>query len=125
MNNKKLTQLQHQVTQLGATEPPFSHPGFPQKDGVFICVCCENKLFSTSSKYDSRSGWPSFFSPISTKAISTKVDLSHGMNRVEVSCSNCKAHLGLSRILLSSNPAGLARLAAGRMPAVIVEHALA
>ena len=94
MENKKLSNREHAVTQLGETEPPFSHPGFPDKAGDFLCVCCSNRLFSSSSKFESGSGWPSFYSPSSKEAVATKVDLSHGMRRIEVHCSNCKAHLG-------------------------------
>ncbi len=94
MKNKKLSNLEYAVTQLGQTEPPFSHPGFPNVSGEFLCICCSKKLFSSKSKYESGSGWPSFNSPISTEAVATEVDLSHGMRRVEVRCNNCKAHLG-------------------------------
>ena len=94
MENKKLSHLQYAVTQLGETEPPFSHPGFPRGKGIFLCVCCSHKLFSSSKKFESGSGWPSFSSPLSEEAIATEVDLSHGMRRMEVRCSNCNAHLG-------------------------------
>ena len=94
MENKKLTDKEYSVTQLGETEPPFSHPGFPNKTGEFLCVCCSTKLFSSLHKYESGSGWPSFNSPLSNEAVATKVDLSHGMKRIEVHCNNCKAHLG-------------------------------
>ena len=94
MESKKLSHMAYAVTQLGQTEPPFSHPGFPSKKGQFSCVCCSNKLFSSSEKFESGSGWPSFSSPITTDAVATKVDLSHGMKRTEVLCSNCEAHLG-------------------------------
>ena len=86
--------MEFAVTQLGETEPPFSHPGFPSKAGHFLCVCCSSKLFSSSEKFESGSGWPSFSSPISKEAIATEVDTSHGMRRTEVLCSNCNAHLG-------------------------------
>ena len=86
--------MEYAVTQLGETEPPFSHPGFPAKKGQFLCVCCSNKLFSSAKKFESRSGWPSFSGPITNDAVATKVDLSHGMKRTEVHCSNCEAHLG-------------------------------
>ena len=86
--------MAYAVTQLGKTEPAFSHPGFPDKTGEFLCVCCSSELFSSSAKFESGSGWPSFYRPISKEAIATNVDLSHGMRRIEVLCSNCKAHLG-------------------------------
>ena len=94
MENKKLSDMEHAVTQLGETEPPFSHPGFPDQAGEFVCVCCSSKLFSSASKYESGSGWPSFTTPLSKEAVATKVDLSYGMKRIEVLCSTCKAHLG-------------------------------
>ena len=94
MESKKLSHMAYAVTQLGETEPPFSHPGFPAKKGQFLCVCCSNKLFSSAKKFESRSGWPSFSGPITNDAVATKVDLSHGMKRTEVHCSNCEAHLG-------------------------------
>tara|TARA_A100001011_G_C14059325_1_gene735421 strand:+ start:475 stop:837 length:363 start_codon:yes stop_codon:yes gene_type:complete len=94
MENKKLSDMEYAVTQLGNTEPPFSHSGFPSKPGQFTCVCCSNKLFSSSKKFESGSGWPSFSSPITNDAVATRVDLSHGMKRTEVHCANCKAHLG-------------------------------
>ena len=94
MENKKLSKMEYAVTQLGETEPPFSHPGFPTKTGDFICVCCSSKLFSSLDKFESGSGWPSFSSPSSAEAVETEVDLSHGLKRIEVHCRNCKAHLG-------------------------------
>ena len=94
MENKKLSNTEYAVTQLGETEPPFSHPGFPSKPGQFICVCCSNKLFSSSNKFESGSGWPSFTSPVTKEAVGFEVDLSHGMKRTEVHCGSCKAHLG-------------------------------
>ena len=94
MENKKLTRMEHAVTQLGETEPPFSHPGFPSKSGHLICVCCSNELFSTTQKFESGSGWPSFSSPSNKDAVATKIDHSHGMKRIEVHCSRCEAHLG-------------------------------
>ena len=94
MENKKLSRLAYAVTQLGETEPPFSHPGFPSKEGKFLCICCSSELFSSREKFESGSGWPSFYSPLSDEAVTSKIDLSHGMRRTEVSCSSCKAHLG-------------------------------
>ena len=94
MKNKKLSRMEYAVTQLGETEPPFSHPGFPSDEGKFVCVCCSNELFSSSEKYESGSGWPSFSRPLSEETVESKVDLSHGMRRIEVLCSSCKAHLG-------------------------------
>ena len=94
MENKNLSRIEYAVTQLGETEPPFSHPGFPKEAGEFLCVCCSSKLFSSLHKFESGSGWPSFTRPLSKESVETELDLSHGMKRVEVHCSNCKAHLG-------------------------------
>ena len=94
MLNKKLSRIEYAVTQLGETEPPFSHPGFPSEIGKFVCICCSSELFSSSEKFESGSGWPSFSSPLLEEVLATKLDLSHGMRRIEVSCSSCKAHLG-------------------------------
>ena len=94
MENKKLSRMEYGVTQLGETEPPFSHPGFPNAVGKFLCICCSSELFSSSEKFESGSGWPSFSSPSSEDAVASKIDLSHGMRRVEVNCSSCKSHLG-------------------------------
>ena len=94
VESKKLTEMEYAVTQLGKTEPPFSHPGFPSKPGKFECICCSKELFSSTKNFDSHSGWPSFNSPITNDAVSTTVDRSHGMIRTEVHCSSCQAHLG-------------------------------
>ena len=94
MENKKLSRMEYGVTQLGETEPPFSHPGFPSEEGKFLCICCSSELFSTCDKFESGSGWPSFSSPLSEEAVASKIDLSHGMRRIEVICNSCNAHLG-------------------------------
>ncbi|WP_126976769.1 peptide-methionine (R)-S-oxide reductase MsrB [Frigidibacter oleivorans] len=87
-------ELTFRVTRQAATERPFSHPGFAPGAGVFHCVCCGQKLFTKDTKYDSGCGWPSFTAPADAKAVDEHEDLSHGMRRVEVTCSNCGAHLG-------------------------------
>ncbi len=77
------------------TEPPFS--GIFDKffeEGTYHCVCCDNLLFSSETKYDSGSGWPSFWDVGSSKSVRSEIDLSHDMVRVEVLCANCGAHLG-------------------------------
>ena len=63
-------------------------------DGVFKCVCCGNPLFVTKTKFESGTGWPSFWQPINETAVKNVEDRSHGMIRVEVQCGNCNAHLG-------------------------------
>jgi peptide-methionine (R)-S-oxide reductase len=92
---KKLTAEQYRVTQEHGTEPPFSGIYNNKKDkGEYLCICCKAKLFSSNAKYDSGSGWPAFFEPISKNAIGSSVDNSLFMERIEIHCSNCQAHLG-------------------------------
>ena len=90
----QLSPLQYKVTQEGATEPPFSHQGFEKDAKFFVCVCCGSILFKIENKFESGSGWPSFWSPITPEAVSEHSDNSYGMVRIEVKCSKCKAHLG-------------------------------
>lgn len=91
----KLSAEQYQVTQCSATEPPFTGKYVDHKaDGTYRCVCCEAPLFSSETKYDSGSGWPSFWLPLAGDAVKTVADHSHGMVRVEVVCAACDAHLG-------------------------------
>ncbi len=90
-----LSDLSFKVTREGATERPFSgqYNDFYNK-GIFECICCGNKLFDSSRKFDSGTGWPSFDNPFSSTSLEEIEDNSHGMTRVEVRCSNCNAHLG-------------------------------
>ena len=91
----KLTDEQYQVTQCSATERPFTGKYVNHKaDGTYRCVCCDAELFSSEHKYDSGSGWPSFWLPLAGESVQTKRDTSHGMIRDEVVCANCDAHLG-------------------------------
>ncbi|MDX1498522.1 MAG: peptide-methionine (R)-S-oxide reductase MsrB [Woeseiaceae bacterium] len=91
----KLTPEQFEVTQKKGTERPFTGRYVDHKaDGTYRCVCCDAELFSSEHKYDSGSGWPSFWLPLAGDAVRTIVDKSHGMIRQEVVCSNCGAHLG-------------------------------
>ncbi len=93
--DRPLTEEQYRVTQLCGTEPPFSHPYYYEKrPGLYRCVVCEAPLFDAAAKYESGTGWPSFFAPVSEAAIATREDLSHGMRRTEVRCASCDAHLG-------------------------------
>ena len=90
-----LTPEQYRVTRQGATERPFSGAYVDCKAaGVYLCVCCGEALFSSETKYDSRSGWPSFTQPVAEGAIGGETDNSLGMSRTEVSCARCDAHLG-------------------------------
>lgn len=91
----RLTPEQYAVTQQCGTEPPFSgaywdHHG----DGTYRCVVCDAQLFSSGTKFDSGTGWPSFFEPMENGAIEERTDTSHGMVRTEAVCANCGAHLG-------------------------------
>jgi peptide-methionine (R)-S-oxide reductase len=91
----RLTPLQYQVTQKKGTEPAFTGKYAYNKDkGVYSCVCCGQELFSSDTKYDSGSGWPSFWLPLASDKVRTHRDISHGMERTEVTCSRCGAHLG-------------------------------
>ena len=99
MSNEKesndLTSEQRYVTQDHGTEPAFSGKYNDTKtEGSYNCVCCGEELFSSSSKFDSGTGWPSFWEPASEKSVETQEDLSLGMKRIEVHCQNCQAHLG-------------------------------
>jgi peptide-methionine (R)-S-oxide reductase len=92
---RRLTQQQYHITQEAGTEPPFTGIYWDAKeDGTYRCIVCESPLFSSSTKYDSGSGWPSFWEPIEEGAVATKRDRSLFMERTEVLCSECGAHLG-------------------------------
>ena len=89
----RLSDEQYAITQLKGTERAFAGKFVDHKqDGTYRCVCCDAELFS--HKYDSGSGWPSFWLPLAGDAVRTIVDSSHGMVREEVVCANCGAHLG-------------------------------
>ena len=91
----KLRDEQYQVTQCSATERPFTGKYVNHKDdGIYRCVCCDTALFASDHKYDSGSGWPSFWLPLAGDAVATSTDRSHGMARTEVTCGHCGAHLG-------------------------------
>ena len=92
---KQLTPEQFAVTRQKATEPPFTGEYNTSKtEGTYRCVCCGAELFNSQEKFDSGSGWPSFWKPAAEGAVAEEIDLSHGMRRVEVLCSHCDAHLG-------------------------------
>lgn len=91
----RLTGEQYDVTQLKGTERPFTGRYVDHKeDGTYLCVCCGSELFSSEHKYDSGSGWPSFWLPLAGDNVTIDRDTSHGMIRDEVQCSKCAAHLG-------------------------------
>ena len=92
---KKLNTIQYQVTRCSATEPPFTGAYWNHKaKGEYACICCSTPLFSSEDKFDSGSGWPSYFQPLTKASISYVKDLSYGMVRIEVKCAHCDAHLG-------------------------------
>ena len=95
LNKKHLTDEQYRITQQQGTEPAYSGIYWDKKDpGVYNCICCNSTLFSSETKYDSGSGWPSFYEPVSDKVIGKSVDNSFFMQRTEVHCAKCNAHLG-------------------------------
>jgi peptide-methionine (R)-S-oxide reductase len=92
---EQLTPEQYHVTRQKGTERPFTGQYYRNKEtGVYTCVCCGNELFTSDEKYDSGCGWPSFTAPLGEERVDEAADHSHGMTRVEVTCSTCGAHLG-------------------------------
>ena len=92
---EKLSEEQYEITQNRGTERAFTGKYVDHKeDGTYRCVCCDAELFSSTHKYDSGSGWPSFWLPMAGEAVRTNLDTSHGMVRQEVVCAACGAHLG-------------------------------
>jgi peptide-methionine (R)-S-oxide reductase len=85
----------YQVLRCGATEAPWSGElNLVHDDGMFKCGACGAELFRSDTKFDSGSGWPSFFQPLAEDAVETEEDMSHGMRRTEVRCAACDSHLG-------------------------------
>ena len=94
-NTKHLTDEQYRVTQQHGTEPAYTGEYWDNKEfGDYKCICCNTLLFSSETKYDSGSGWPSFYKPVSENVIGKSIDNSFFMQRTEVHCSKCQAHLG-------------------------------
>jgi len=91
----RLTDEQFHVTQRKGTEPPFTGRYLHNKaTGVYACVVCGTELFASDAKYDSGSGWPSFWLPLAGDRVATHRDATHGMVRTEITCAKCGAHLG-------------------------------
>ena len=90
-----LTPEEFEVTRRKGTERAFTGPFWDlHEKGVFRCVCCGNDLFQSETKFDSGTGWPSFWKPVANESIQEETDRSHGMVRTEVKCAKCEAHLG-------------------------------
>lgn len=92
---KELSPEVYRITRQKGTEPPFTgeYNGC-HREGTYVCTCCGQPLFRSEEKYDSGSGWPSFWKPMDDAAIEEHLDRSHMMVRTEILCSNCEAHLG-------------------------------
>jgi peptide-methionine (R)-S-oxide reductase len=92
---KELTPEQFRIARQAGTEPAFSGKYNKTKDpGTYTCVCCGQPLFSSETKFDSGTGWPSFWKPVHEGAVEEESDRSYGMVRTEARCANCNAHLG-------------------------------
>ncbi len=90
----QLSDLAYRVTRKHATERAFTHDDFPKAPGLFRCICCDAPLFDQAQKFDSGTGWPSFWAPLPDAPVGEKSDWSLFMRRTEVHCSRCDAHLG-------------------------------
>lgn len=92
---KELTPEEFHITREKGTEPAFTGKYWNSKEkGIYKCTCCGTELFSSETKFDSGTGWPSFFTPVKKENVETHTDNSYEMERVEVLCANCNAHLG-------------------------------
>jgi peptide-methionine (R)-S-oxide reductase len=91
---EQLSELAYKVTRRHGTERAFSHDDFPKAPGTFRCICCGAPLFDQAAKFDSGTGWPSFYEPIAPGAVEEQEDRSWFMRRTEVHCARCGAHLG-------------------------------
>ena len=92
---EKLTDIQYHVAREKGTEPPFTGLYWNEREpGVYRCICCDTPLFSSETKYDSGTGWPSFYQPLEGAVVKEEEDRALGMVRTEVMCGNCDAHLG-------------------------------
>jgi peptide-methionine (R)-S-oxide reductase len=92
---EQLTPEQYHVTRKHGTEPAFTGPAWDEKrPGLYRCICCAEPLFRSETKFESGTGWPSFFAPVSEDAVEAHEDRSWFMRRTEIRCSTCEAHLG-------------------------------
>jgi len=92
---EKLDPDTYKITRKGGTEPAFTGKYYQHKGtGIYHCVCCDAPLFSSAEKYDSGSGWPSYWQPVSEDAVIELSDFNHGMTRNEIRCAKCDSHLG-------------------------------
>lgn len=92
---EQLTPEQYKVTRKHGTERAFTGPNWDNKDeGIYRCICCDKPLFSSETKYDSGTGWPSYYAPITPDAVTEHKDRSFFMTRTEIRCADCDAHLG-------------------------------
>ncbi len=93
--SEQLTPEEYRVCRQKGTEPAFTGRYHDCKaPGIYNCTCCGERLFDATSKFDSGSGWPSFYQPVAAENVATREDMSHNMQRTEVVCDNCGAHLG-------------------------------
>ncbi|PLL13303.1 peptide-methionine (R)-S-oxide reductase [Tabrizicola sp. TH137] len=90
----QLSDLAYRVTRKHATERAFTHDNFPKAPGTYRCICCDAPLFSARNKFDSGTGWPSFWQPIDPEMVGEQEDRTLWMRRTEVHCNRCDAHLG-------------------------------
>lgn len=92
---KLLSPETYAITRMAGTERAFCGAFYDhKKEGIYICVCCDLPLFASNAKFDSGTGWPSFFQPVRKGHVSEKADHSYGMSRIEINCARCDAHLG-------------------------------
>jgi peptide-methionine (R)-S-oxide reductase len=92
---EELSPEQYSVCRCSATEPAFTGKYYDHHEaGTYTCAACGAALFSSAAKFESGSGWPSYFQPVSATAVAEHADVSHGMRRIEIKCANCDSHLG-------------------------------